>query len=63
MDTNSRSVMQQIAAGTYDRNEMIRFMHKRIRNCAAVGRLQNPPLTRQAIRKIISEASDGTNHA
>jgi len=53
----NRSIIQQKAKGKYDRNEQIRLLAKNGSNYAEIGRLFN--LTRQAVRKIVGEASNG----
>jgi len=54
MNSKDRSILHQKAHGTYKRNEIIRQLHAQGENCAELGRQFK--LTRQAIRKIISEA-------
>ena len=48
----------QKAAGTFKRNEYIRWLFLQGESMAEIGRQHN--LTRQAVRKIVSEASDNT---
>jgi len=57
MERRDRSILQQKASGTYDRNRYIRFLYKADgsdNNMAALGRKFG--ITRQAIRRIVSEA-------
>jgi len=56
MDKIKNSILQQKAHGTWERNLYIRFLYKTLENMAEVGR--RVKLSRQAVRKIVSEASD-----
>ena len=54
MDTNQFSKLMQKARGTYTRNQYIRWLHSQGKNMAEIGREHH--LSRQTVRKIISEA-------
>ncbi len=56
MDKKQSSIIQQKARKTYKRNCYIRWIHKQGENMAEIGRQQG--LSRQSIRKIISEAEE-----
>ena len=56
MDTKRRSITQQKARGTYQRNQQIRTLFTSGENMAQIGRWFKLP--RQVIRKIVSEAED-----
>lgn len=53
MRHEDRSILQQKAHATYNRNQQIRQLYKVEKNMASIGRMFKLP--RQAIRKIISE--------
>jgi len=54
MDKVKLSKLMQKARGTYTRNQYIRWLHSQGKNMAEIGREHH--LSRQSIRKIISEA-------
>lgn len=56
MDSKELSILHQKAKGTYQRNQQIRGLAMDGENYAQIGRWFN--LSRQAIRKIVSEAGD-----
>ena len=56
MNSQQASILQQKARGTYQRNEQIRQLARTGTNFAQLGRWFK--LTRQSIRKIVSEAGD-----
>jgi len=56
MNTKHRSIIQQQARGTYQRNQQIRKLFNNGANMAEIGRWFK--LTRQAIRRIVSESGE-----
>jgi len=56
MEAKRLSITHQKAKGTYQRNQQIRKLFRDGENMAQIGRWFK--LTRQAVRKIISEAEE-----
>ena len=54
MDTKE-SIRQEKIAGTYDRNKLIRLRCEYGVSQAAVGRLQDPPISRQRVFQILHQ--------
>ena len=57
MDREKLSIIQQKACKTYERNCYIRLLNRRGKNMAEIGRMFK--LSRQTIRKIVSEDEGG----
>ncbi len=56
MNTAQRSIIQEKARGTYNRNEYIRFCYTKNDNMSEIARQFH--MSRQAIRKIVMRRND-----
>lgn len=56
MKKQNQSEIQQILAGTKDRNDLIYALWKSGVSQAELGRRESPPISRQCVHKIIKRA-------
>ena len=61
MDSQERSILQQKAHDTYERNEYIRMLHRQGKSLASIGRQFR--MSRQAVFKIVAKAGNNSKEA